>query len=297
MQDVAAPHTKEGEVLVQVHAASVNPLDIKLVSGAMQGYFPLEPPFIVGTDFAGVVVESAGALTKGQRVFGRLEPLPVDGNTFGRTGAFARFVSVPIASLTVLPDTLSIETAAALPTAAGTAWQALHEMGKLQQGQTVLVHGGAGGVGGFAIQFAHQIGAHIIATASGGNLEYVRQLGASTVIDYRNQDFTGVVQDVDLVLDTVGGETLDRSFGVLRKGGLLHSTVQPPDESKAASLGVSASFVFHTTSSERLHQIAQLVEDHIHVEIAKVFPLQESVAALEQVATGRTKGKVLISAS
>lgn len=296
VQEADAPQVKTGEVLVEILAASVNPLDIKIVSGAMQGYFPLQLPFIVGTDFAGVVAEGAGQIEKGQRVFGRLEPLPVDGNKFGRTGAFAQFANVPVASLTGVPDALSTETAAALPTAAGTAWQAIYEAGKIEQGQTVLIHGGAGGVGGFAVQFAHRVGAHVIATASGANLDYVQKLGASTVIDYRNQDFASIVQGVDLIVDTVGGDTLERSFGVLRQGGLLLSTVQPPDERKATSFGVTASFVFHTTSSQRLRQIAQhVVEGYVHVEIANVFSLQDSVAALQQVATGRTKGKVLVS--
>jgi NADPH:quinone reductase-like Zn-dependent oxidoreductase len=296
VKEITTPATNPGEVLVEVKFAGINPLDIKLVSGAMHGYFPLETPFVVGTDFAGVVSKDSGVLRKGQRVFGRIEPLPGDGKKFDRTGAFAVFVSVPTTSLAEMPESLTMETAAALPTSCGTAWQAIFEAGKVQAGQTVLIHGGAGGVGGFAVQFAHQAGARVIATASGAKLDYVRKLGAEEVIDYTANEFSLLVEGVDLVLDTIGGETQDKSFGVLRKGGTLLSTVQPPDESKAASHGVNSAFVFHTTNSDRLRKLAELVaKGTVHVEIASVFPLQKGIAALEQVATGSTKGKVVIS--
>ena len=298
VRELAVPGAKPGEVLVEVNAASINPLDLQLVSGAMQGYFPLETPFILGTDFAGTVAADAGVLRRGQRVFGRLEPLPVEGHPFGRTGALGNLVSVPVASLAEMPDSLTMETAAALPTAAGKGWKAIHEAGKLQAGQTVLIHGAAGGVGGFAIQFAFQAGARVIATTSGANLDYVRKLGAAEVIDYTTSDFSSQVQGVDLVLDTVGGDTQDRSFNVLRKDGTLLSIAQPPDEGKAAAASVNAAFVFHTTSRDRLRTLAeQVAEGKVHVEIARVFPIQEAIAALEQVATRRTRGKVIVSFS
>jgi NADPH:quinone reductase-like Zn-dependent oxidoreductase len=295
LRNIADPTLGDGEGLIRIEAASVNPLDVKLISGAVQGWFPLELPFIVGTDFSGVVLNSDGVFTPGQRVFGRLEPAPPPGQAFGKTGAFAGRVSVRHSCLAAIPETISFTDAAALPTAAGTAYQTIREIGKVQPGQTVLIHAAAGGVGGFAVQFAKSAGATVIATASAANREYVSQLGADIVIDYRSQDFTSVVKDVDLVLDTLGGETHQQSYRTLRNGGTLLSTVAPPDDKTAREFGVHASFVFHTTSSTRLEQFAAAVVDHgLRIPVSVIHPLENAPLALAQIATGHTKGKVVL---
>jgi 2-desacetyl-2-hydroxyethyl bacteriochlorophyllide A dehydrogenase len=230
VQEVKVPKIRAAEVLVQVEAASVNPLDVKIISGQMQSFFPFSTPYIAGTDFSGTIVEvgaSATQWTKGDRIFGRLEPAPGDSIQFSRTGALAEFVAVPAVYLAHVPEAVELANAAALPTAAGTAWQALFETADLKPRQTVLIHGGAGGVGSFAIQLAKSAGAKVITTASQENAEFARSLGADEVIDYTTEDFASKVKDVDVVLDTIGGDVQKKSFAVLRKGGHLVTTVSP----------------------------------------------------------------------
>ena len=300
VREAPVPRREHGEVLVEITAASVNPLDVKLISGNMQGFFPLELPFVVGTDFSGIVAEAeeTSSWKAGDRVYGRLEPFPAAGREYGRTGSLAKYVSVPVASLARVPEAVDLSTCAGLPTAAGTAWQALIETAHLCSGQTVLVHGGAGGVGGFAIQFAKQAGARVICTASKANLDYVESLGADVVIDYQTQDFSARVNDVDVVLDTVGGKVQDKSFGVLRRGGDLLSIASPPAEEKAKASGVTAAFVFHKTDMARLDHIVSLFADgKLKVEVAETYPLVEAQAALTRVASGHTRGKLLVSPS
>ena len=264
----------------------------------MQGYFPLELPFIVSTDFSGTIAEaeSSSAWKKGDRVFGRLEPLPSAGRQYGRTGSLAEYVAVSPASLARVPEAVDLTTSAALPTAAGTAWQALIEIAALRSGQTVLIHGGGGGVGGFAVQFARNAGARVISTASKGNLAFVQGLGADVVIDYQAQDFPAEVSDVDVVLDTVGGETQEKSFGVLRNGGHLLSTVSPPDEAKAKEVGITAAFVFHKTDAARLdHLVNLLANGKLKTEVSGTYPLAEARLTLTKLASGHGRGKFLIT--
>ena len=298
VREIPVPQPGPGEVLVQITAASVNPLDVKLISGNMQGYFPLELPFVVGTDLSGIVIEAeeSSPWKEGDRVYGRLEPLPAVGRPYGRTGSLAEYVAVLAACLARVPEVVDLATSAALPTAAGTAWQALIETAQLQSGQTVLVHGGAGGVGGFAVQIAKHAGARVISTASKANLAFILNLGADVVIDYQAQDFAAHVSEVDVVLDTVGGQTQEKSFGVLRKGGHLLSTVSPPDEAKAKALGVTATFVFHKTDAARLDHIVDLVASgKLKTELTETYPLTEARAALTRISSGRGRGKVLVT--
>lgn len=289
IEDVPVPEPAADEVLIRVAAASVNPLDIKLVGGGLDAYFPLSFPYALGTDLAGTV-ERAGKLAArwqpGDRVIARPDPL--------RGGAFAEWAVVPASHVAAAPANWPLDHAAGLPSAAGTAWQALFETTRLATGQTVLIHAGAGGVGSFAVQLARIAGARVIATASAGNLEPVRRLGADRVIDYRTEDF-GILRDVDVVLDTVGGETQLRSFAVLRPGGVLASIVAPPDEALAKAHGIAASFLFHRTDAARLGLIAGLCDaGRLAVTVDRTLALVELHAALGHVATGRAHGKVLV---
>jgi NADPH:quinone reductase-like Zn-dependent oxidoreductase len=275
-------------VLVSVEAASVNPLDLKIIAGYMKEFFPVEFPYVPGTDFSGIV-EAVGArvenLKAGDRVVGRSAP--------ERGGAFARGLAIPAADLCVIPATMSLEQAAALPTAFGTAQQALFETGRLQHGQTALIHAGAGGVGSFAIQLARQAGAHVVATTSAANFELVKSLGAHEVIDYRSQSFAHL-RGIDLVLDTVGGETLAKSWSVLRSGGriatLIDFAIQPMGDKSGES-------VFFKTAAESLPEAMEMFSSgRLQIVTDSIFPLDEVRAALEKVATGHARGKVIIRA-
>lgn len=279
------PHAAD-EVVVRIEAAGVNPLDVKMIAGTMQQVFPAALPYIPGTDFSGVVVAvgaHAAGLQLGDRVAGRKQPC------IG--GAFAEYTLAPAASLVAIPDEMSFEQAAALPTAFGTAHQALFGTGKLQAGQRVLVHAGAGGVGGFAVQLAKLAGARVAATASAGNLELVRQLGADEVIDYRAGDFTRL-SGYDLVLDTVGDDTLARSWQVLRPGGTLATIV---DFAIAPRDGRHGAFVFFADATEALREAVQLFRaGRLQIVIDALYPLEQARSALDKVASGHARGKTVI---
>lgn len=274
------------EVLVCIEAASVNPLDLKIIAGYMQPVFPVDLPYIPGTDFSGIV-SSAGErvtlLKPGDRVFGRSTP------TAG--GAFARQLIIAATELCLIPASMSFEQAAALPTTFGTAQQALFEVGQLKRGHRVLIHAGAGGVGSMAVQLAHLAGASVIATASARNIERVKSLGADEVIDYRTQDFT-TLRDIDLVLDTVGGPTLESSWSVLGKGGRIATLVEFDIESRADHAGEA---VFFASATPYLQEaVRQFSAGQLQVVTDSIFALDETRAALEKIATGHACGKVII---
>lgn len=290
LAEMALPEPGPTDVLVRVVAASLNPLDNKLQSGYLDGFFPLSFPSKMGTDLAGTI-EKTGSLTSrwraGDRVVARLAP------TEG--GAFAEFAVVPEDQLVRIPEGLDFDKAAALPTAAATAWQALFETAGLTAGQTVLIHAGAGGVGSFAIQFAHAAGARVIATASGDGLEIARRLGADQVIDYRSQDFASAISDVNIVLDTIAGDTQQKSFRVLRRGGKLVTTVSPPDETLAKAHGVEAAFVFHVSDAKRLSAVMKEVTSKgMSVLIDSSAPLEAFDKAFARQASGRARGKIIL---
>ena len=291
LDDAQAPAMGPDEVLVRVRAARLNPLDVKLQSGAMRDFFPLAFPYTLGTDLAGSV-EQAGPLAtrwrQGDEVVARLDPT--------RGGALADFAVVPATYLAAAPTTVSLADAAGVPTAAGTAWQALFDVAKLKRGETLLVHAGAGGVGSFAIQLARMTGARVVATASGTGIDIARRLGADQVIDYRSDDFTTKVSDVDVVLDTIGGETQQRSFGVLRARGTLVATASPPDETLAKAHQVRASFVFHQSDGSRLGLLLRLLDaGTLEVLVDRKVALEELDDAFRHQASGRARGKIILS--
>jgi NADPH:quinone reductase-like Zn-dependent oxidoreductase len=291
LQDIATPEPKHGEVLVRIAAAALNPLDVKLQRGQMHAFFPLTFPSAMGTDLAGTI-EKTGSVTSrwraGDRIMARLDPT--------KGGAFADYAIVPEDQLALLPEDLDFNSAAGLPTAAGTAWQALVERADLKPGQTVLVHAGTGGVGSFAIQFARELRARVIATASGDGVALARELGADQVIDYRSEDFTLNVSDIDVVLDTIGGETQQRSFGVLRNGGKLLSTVSPPDQALATAHKAEGSFIFHTSNAKRLSDLVRAVGGRGHSALIDgVFPITSFADAFDRQASGRARGKIILS--
>ena len=286
---IGEAHTRDpqpGEVVVRVEAAGINPLDVKIIAGYMQQVFPVNFPYVPGTDFSGVV-EVVGAqvahLQPGDRVVGRSAP--------NAGGAFAQRVVIAAVDLYVIPAAISFEQAASLPTAFGTARQALFDVGHLQRGQRVLIHAAAGGVGSMAVQQAHLAGAYVIGTASGTNVDLVKSLGANEVIDYSTQDFSSL-RDIDLVLDSLGGETLEKSWSVLRPGGRITSLVAFDIQSRNGMIGES---VFFASATPYLPEaVKQFQAGQFQIVTDSIFPLEEARAALKKVATGHAHGKVLI---
>jgi len=274
------------EVLVRVHAAGVNPFDWKIRKGQLG---PLPMPRTLGCDFSGVVEALGPGVTDffvGQAVFGY--------SGFG--GAFAELMAVPVGSLAGKPSSLDDIEAAATPLCGLTAWQALFELAELQPGHKILIHGGAGGVGMFAVQLALRHGACVIATASGRNLPFLRRLGANQVIDHSSTNFEEAIKSVDVVLDLVGGETQDRSWKILRTGGRLVSTVSTPSQAKAMLCGVRAWKMQTQTRPDELIMLGDLIANgEIKVMVTKVLPLERAPEALEMIRCGHAQGKIVLT--
>jgi NADPH:quinone reductase-like Zn-dependent oxidoreductase len=302
LEDVRVPEIGPSEVLVKIEAASVNPLDVKLIRGVLREYFPLTLPYALGTDLSGTIAR-VGRLAvrwkEGDRVFARLEPGTGNGNEYeyeyGRGGAFAEFAAVPARHVAAAPAKQDLGLSAGLPTAAATAWQALFEVAHLDRGQSVLIHASAGGVGSFAVQLAKYAGARVIATASAENAELVRGLCADEVIDYRKKDFMAGLKNIDVVLDTIGGETQSRSYVVLKPNGALVTIATPPDQQVAAKYGVRALRVGHQSDAVRLALVAGVCDaGALRVVVDSTFALAEPKTALARSASGRSRGKILL---
>jgi len=285
------PSAGSGQVLVEVRAAGVNPFDWKVREGYMKDAVPMDLPATLGGDVAGVVAEI------GENVEGFITDQAVYGqaNALSGQGSYAEFTPVKAGQLAAKPETVDFTTAAALPLAATSAYQALVDHVGLQKGQKILIHGGAGGIGSLAIQLAKHLGAYVATTATDDGLAFVKELGADEVIDYKSEDFSAVIKDYDAVFDTVGGETNKKSYVVLKEGGALVSMVEQPDEELAAGRGIKYTAQATRSTSERLEAIAELVDKGVlKPQIDKVFPLDQAAEALEYVKTGGPKGKVVL---
>lgn len=312
--EMPEPEVREDDVLVQVHAAGVNLLDSKIRNGEFKLILPYRPPLILGHDVAGVVLRVGSRVRRfkpGDEVYAR----PDD----GRIGAFAEAISIREDSLANKPKNLIMEEAASIPLVGLTAWQALIEKANLKKGQKVLIHAGSGGVGTFAIQLARHLGATVATTTSTANVDLVKQLGADVVIDYKKDDFEKGANDYDVVLNSLGPETLVKSLSVLRPGGQLISISGPPDPAFAKDrraswfLGlvmgllsyrirrqakrqrVSYSFLFMRANGDQLRQITPLIESRaVRPVVDRVFPFESINEAMAYVETGRAKGKVVV---
>ncbi len=290
--ELPRPGIKDGEVLVQVKAISINPVDVKTRAGmALAEMLKEEKPIILGWDISGVVTESTSPLfTEGDDVFGMIH-FP------GHGKAYAEYAVAPAEHLALKPENITHEQAAAATLAPLTAWQAFSDYGRLRPGQRVLIHAAAGGVGHYAVQIARHIGAYVIATSSPENKDFVLSLGANEHIDYKAQRFEEVGKDIDFVLDTVSAENSERSLSVLKKGGTLISTngLSDATKEKAKARGIFALGMFVQSAGEDMQHIAQLLEEgELRSEIMKVFPFTQMGDAHLQVETGRTRGKVVV---
>ena len=313
--NLPSPKPGPSDILVRVHAASVNPVDFKLRDGKLRLLRRYRFPLILGHDCAGEVVQIGENVTRfkvGDRIFSR------PGN--GRIGTFAEFIAIAQSEAALMPPNLNYHEAASLPLVGLTSWQALVDTANLQPRQKVLIHAGSGGIGTFAIQLAKHIGAEVWTTTSGKNLEFVKSLGADHAINYQDEDFEKRVNNLDVVFDTLGGDSLDRSFAITRPNGWVVSIAGSPDyrnaeemgldmlrslllrvvglrvNSRARRAGVNYRFIFMKPLGEELAQIAALIsEGVIKPVVDRIFPISECQSAIEYSASGRARGKIVIS--
>ncbi|RSO58035.1 NADP-dependent oxidoreductase [Acinetobacter lactucae] len=312
INEQAKPSLTENSVLVKVHAASINPLDLRVLEGEFKAILPVSFPFILGNDFAGTVVEVGSNVTQfkvGDEVYAKTD----------LNGAFAEYTVVQESSLALKPQNISMDQAAALPLVALTSWQALVEIAKVKAGQKVLIHAGSGGVGSIAIQLAKSLGATVATTTSAKNSGWVKELGADIIIDYKTMDFEQELKDYDVVLDTQGGKILEKSVNVLKRGGRLISISGPPDQAfteainpnwflkcvipmlswsirhKAKKHDITYSFLFMQPNGQQLSKITELVEaGKIKPVVDQTYGFVQIKEALQYVNTGRSKGKVVL---
>jgi NADPH:quinone reductase-like Zn-dependent oxidoreductase len=289
-EDAPFPQPGNSDVLVRVHAAAVNPVDWKIREGYLKEMLHHKLPLVMGWDVSGTV-EAVGPgvlrFKPGDAVFSRPDIM--------RDGTYAEYVVIRETDAAHKPNSIDHVHAAAIPLAATTAWQSLFDAAGLSTGQKVLIHGAAGGVGSFAVQLAKWKGAHVIGTASARNHDYLRWLGADEVVDYRTVSFEETVRDVDVVFDTIGGDTQARSWKVLKQGGILVSIVNPPSPEKAAAHGVRQAFVFMQPNAAELAEIAALVDaGKLKAMVETVLPLADARRAQELNQTGHTRGKIVL---
>jgi len=308
------PELREDDVMVEVHAAGVNPLDSKIRNGEFKFLLPYRLPLILGNDVAGVVVRVGSRVRRfkpGDEVYARPDK--------DRIGTFAEFISMNEDAVAIKPKGLTMEEAASIPLVGLTAWQVLIERANVKKGQKVLIHAGSGGVGTFAIQLAKHVGALVATTTSTANLDWVKALGADIVIDYSKDDFATILRDYDVVLNSLGGQVLEESLQVLKPGGKLISISGPPDPEFAKDMGsswilkqvmrllshrirnrarrhrVSYSFLFMRASGDQLCEIGCLIDSgNIRPVVDRVFPFESTNEAMAYVEKGRAKGKVVV---
>jgi NADPH:quinone reductase-like Zn-dependent oxidoreductase len=280
LEDVDPPEAAEGELVIDVRAISINPIEWKLRRGLMAR----ELPTVLGSDIAGTVAESrAEGFDAGDEVFGLA------------SGAYAEQAVAGAATAAHMPDGLAHEQAAAIPVAGLTAWQALFDRGRLERGQTALIAGAAGGVGHFAVQFCRHAGVHAIGIGSGANRDFVMGLGASGYVDYTSEDVEQAVSDVDMAFDAVGGETTSRLLAAVREGGVLVTIAGAPPEQGASERGVRAELLVMSPNAEQLAGIGELVaRGEVRVEIAHEFALADVQRAHELSESGHTRGKIIL---
>lgn len=312
--DMPEPMVGPSDVLIEIAAAGLNVLDAKIRNGEFKLLLPYKPPFVLGHDLAGTVIRVGSSVRRfkaGDEVYAR----PRD----GRIGTLAERIAVDEADVALKPKNLSMAEAASIPLVGLTAWQVLVEHAKVKRGDKVLIHAGSGGVGTFAIQLAKHLGATVATTASAGNADLVRSLGADIVVDYKRQDFEKVLSGYDVVLNSLDGETLRKSLNVLRPGGRLISISGPPDPAfakaqglnwflqqvmrllsrgirrKAKARGIDYAFLFMRATGTQLAEIAALIEaGTIRPVMDRVVPFAATDAALTELEAGRSKGKVVV---
>ena len=288
LEDIALPVLKPGELLIKVAGAGINPVDYKIRQGGYPKVTQAQLPITLGRDVAGVVQISGDQYKVGEEVYALLD---------WTLGGYAEFAVVAAANCAYKPASLSLRDSGAVPLAALTAWQGVFDHGGLRAGQRILIHGGAGGVGHFAVQFAKSSDAYVATTVSARDTEFVRALGADMIIDRNAQRFEDVAKDMDVVFDLVGGDTRARSWGVLKRGGILVSTLGQPDTAHAHSLGVRAAGYTAQPSAAQLTQIRERLDTaRVKVVISRAFTLAEAAQAHRYLEQEHPRGKVVFAA-
>lgn len=290
LEEIDKPLPAAGEVLIKVYATSVNPVDSKIRNGKNYQRYNNPMPMTLGFDVSGVI-EKAGSevdiYKPGDEVYGRPD--------LNRNGAYAEYIVMPVNKISFKPKSLSHNEAAAVPLAALTAWQGLFDHGKLQTGQRILIHGAAGGVGTFAVQFAKWKGAYIISTASENNIEFLKHLGADEVIDYKKQKFEDVLTKIDVVFDVIGGDTQKRSVQVMKEGGILVSTLGIVDKDLLLQKNIHGEMYMAQSIPNQLSQIAKLIDEgKVQPVIAKIIPLEQAAEAQKKSEQGHVRGKIVL---
>jgi alcohol dehydrogenase len=292
INEVDTPEAGSGQVLVEVHASSINPFDRAIREGYMKEMIPLNLPVTLGGDIAGKVVSVGADVTgfsEGDSVWGQANVVA------GNSGAFAEFAVTKAEQVGVMPSNLDFLQAASLPLVGVSALQALTEHINLQPNQKLFIHGGGGGIGSIAIQIAKHIGAYVATTATGEQVNFVKQLGADEVIDYASEDFSSVLADYDAVFDAVGGDDFTTSYGVLKQGGIAVSMIADVDEAAASEHGVTAIRQQTHVNTERLNMLRELVEDGtVTPQVDTVLPLDQIQAAFHAKEEGTVKGKIVL---
>lgn len=290
--DAPKPEPTEGQVLLAVHAASINPIDYKVRRGDLKDHVPLQFPITLGGDVAGEIVGVGAGVTglhEGDKVYGQANVLG------GGSGALAEFATTKASQLAAMPAGLNFEEAASLPLTGQSALQVLTNLLAVQAGQKLLVQGGAGGIGSMAVQIAKHLGAYVAATAATESVDYVTSLGADMVVDYKTQDAAGLLHDYNAVFDTVGGDTYAASFAILKKGGIIASMVMPPNEALAREHGVTAKLQSTKTTTESLQALSKLVADGvIKPHIDKTYSINDIQQAFTELESGTVRGKVVL---
>lgn len=295
VQEIETPTPGERQILVKVHASSLNPFDTMVRSGMLQDAIPLTLPVTLGGDIAGEIEKlgtGVDGFAVGDKIYGQA-------NTVARnSGAFAEYAATDAGQIAKMPNDLSFTDTASLPLVGVSALQALAEHMSLQAGQKILIHGGSGGIGSVAIQIAKHLGTHVTTTVPADAIAFAKELGADVVIDYQSQDFSEIIKDADAVFDTVGGETYEKSFAVLKPNGILVSMIAPVDETRAAEYGVQAIYQSTHVNTDRLNKLTELINQKVITpHVAEVFPLEQIQEAFKARESGNTHGKVVIAVS
>lgn len=292
INEVSNPVAGEGQVLVEVYAAGINPIDYKIREGYLKEHVPLQFPVTIGGDFSGIIVALGNNVSNfkiGDEVYGQA------GILNGGSGSFAEFAAANLEKISAKPKSVTFVEAGALPLAGVSALQAVEDEIKLGKGQKILIHGGAGGIGSIAIQIAKALAGYVATTVSSNDIQFVKELGADEVIDFKNQNFEEILKDYDAVFDTVGGETTNKSFAVLKKGGIIVSMLGQPDEKLAKDHQVNAIGQNTNATPERLMRLAQLTDSgKIKPQVDKVFPLEQVKEAFNYLEQGHPRGKVVL---
>ncbi|EEL33587.1 MULTISPECIES: NADP-dependent oxidoreductase [Bacillus cereus group] len=314
MTEVPTPEINEYEVLAEIHAASINPIDFKIRDGKVKMLLKYEMPLILGNDFSGVIVKIGAKVTNfkvGDEIYARPRK--------NKIGTFAEYIAIHEDDIALKPNNLSFEEAASIPLVGLTSYQALHDIMQLQKGQKILIHAGSGGVGTFAIQLAKIMGATVTTTASEAGANLVTSLGADEIINYKTEKFEDVLKNYDAVFDTIGGATLEKSFNIIKSGGNIVSVSGMPNAHFGKEFGsgffktllfslaskkltalekkhnAQYSFLFMKPSGDQLRTIANYIEaGQIKPVIDRVFPFEDAQKAMEYSESGRAKGKIIV---